>query len=194
MDCTLTGDTIRTLRLERSLTQRQLAQSLAVTEQAVSKWERGLGCPDVSLLPRLAKELGAPIERLLEQPSPPPQLSGGFMRNLNFFVCPRCGSLITAVGSPVISCCGRTLEPCVPQKPDEFHRLTLEEVEDEWYITSDHPMEKGHYISFLALVKGDQFTVLQRWPEWELQARLPRRGHGFLYWYCTRDGLFRQRI
>ena len=59
-------------------------------------------------------------------------------------------------------------------------------------ITSGHPMEKGHCLSFLALVTGERATVMKCWPEWDLQQRIPRRGHGMLYWYCTQHGLFRQ--
>lgn len=55
-------------------------------------------------------------------------------------------------------------------------------------------MEKSHYLSFVALVNGDQATVIKRWPEWDFQARFPKRGHGMLYWYCTQHGLFRQAI
>ena len=67
-------------------------------------------------------------------------------------------------------------------------------MEDEWFLTSPHPMEKGHHLSFAALVTGEQVTLLRRWPEWDFQVRLPRRGHGLLYWYCTQHGLFRQLL
>ena len=57
MDTRRTGGLIRGLREERGLTQLQLAQLVGVGDKAVSKWERGGGCPDVSLLPALAAEL-----------------------------------------------------------------------------------------------------------------------------------------
>ena len=50
MDYTKTGRLIRMLRREKGLTQLQLAQKLHVSDKAVSKWERGLGGPDVSLM------------------------------------------------------------------------------------------------------------------------------------------------
>ena len=65
-----------------------------------------------------------------------------------FFVCPQCGDLITATGEAAVSCCGRRLEPLPVQKPDEAHSLQIHPVEDEWFITSGHPMEKGHCLSF----------------------------------------------
>ena len=189
-----TGLLIRTLRAERGMTQHMLAETLGVTDQAVSKWERGLGCPDVSLLSGLSQALGVPLEGLLAGDLDKQDPDGGTMRNLSFYLCPQCGNLITATGTPALSCCGRTLEPLAPQKPDQAHHLNVEQVEDEWYLTAPHPMEKGHYISFAALVTGEQVTLVKRWPEWDFQLRLPRRGHGQLYWHCTQHGLFRQMI
>ena len=194
MDYNKTGLLIRTLRRERGMTQRDLAQRLGVTDQAVSKWERGLGCPDISLLSELCRTLGIPPEGLLAGQLDEQEQDGGTMRNSSFYLCPQCGNLIAATGTPTLSCCGRTLAPLVPQKPDQAHCLTVEPVEDEWYLTCTHPMEKGHYISFAALVTGEQVTVVKRWPEGDFQLRLPRRGHGLLYWYCTQHGLFRQSI
>ena len=54
MDCAEVGALIRALRLEKGLTQRALAEKIGVGDKAVSKWERGMGCPDVTLLPALA--------------------------------------------------------------------------------------------------------------------------------------------
>ena len=161
MDQIKTGSLIRALRTEAGLTQRELARTLGVTEQAVSKWERGAGCPDVSLLSALARALGVSAECLLSGELDRRERSGGFMQNLRFYVCPQCGALITADGSPALSCCGRSLEALTPRKPDPDHRLILEEVEDEWYVTAPHPMEKGHYLSFLAMVRGARVSVLR---------------------------------
>ena len=55
MDYEKIGALIRSLRTQQGLTQRELAQQLTVSDKAVSKWERGQGCPDVSLLPSLAR-------------------------------------------------------------------------------------------------------------------------------------------
>ena len=188
------GLLIRRLRTEQNLTQRTLAEALGITDQAVSKWERGLGCPDVSLLPSLSRALGVPMERLLAGTLEEQDPDGGTMRNLSFYVCPQCGNLITATGTPTLSCCGRTLLPLPWQKPDAAHQLKTEPVEDEWFLTSAHPMTKEHFLSFAALVTGEQVTIYKRWPEWDFQLRLPQRGHGLLYWYCTRHGLFRQLL
>lgn len=60
------GKFIQEKRKEKNLTQKELAQKLGVTDKAVSKWERGLGCPDVSILEILAKELDTSILEILK--------------------------------------------------------------------------------------------------------------------------------
>jgi transcriptional regulator with XRE-family HTH domain len=56
---------ISELRKEKKLTQKELAEQLGVTDKAVSKWERGLSCPDISLLSKLSQVLGITISELL---------------------------------------------------------------------------------------------------------------------------------
>ena len=56
---------ISELRKEKKLTQKELAEQLGVTDKAVSKWERGLSCPDISLLSKLSHILGVTISELL---------------------------------------------------------------------------------------------------------------------------------
>lgn len=60
------GEFISKKRNELGLTQKELANKIGVTDKAISKWERGLGCPDVSLLEILSKELDISILELLK--------------------------------------------------------------------------------------------------------------------------------
>ena len=59
------GATIAFLRKRKGITQRVLADSLNVTDKAVSRWERGIGIPDQSLLVKLADVLGVDVESIL---------------------------------------------------------------------------------------------------------------------------------
>ena len=59
------GNRIAALRREKNLKQDDLAQMLEVSPQAVSKWENDQTCPDISLLPKLAKILGVSVDELL---------------------------------------------------------------------------------------------------------------------------------
>ena len=72
MEMTL-GTRISLLRREKGLKQEELAECMGVSPQAVSKWENDLNCPDIALLPLLAKTLGVTVDHLLtgEKPEPP---------------------------------------------------------------------------------------------------------------------------
>ena len=59
------GAFVARLRKEKGLTQRQLAELVGVSDKAVSKWERGLSLPDISLLEPLADALGVTVAELL---------------------------------------------------------------------------------------------------------------------------------
>lgn len=60
------GKFILEKRKEKKLTQKELAIKIGVTDKAISKWERGQGCPDVSILEVLSKELDCSILELLK--------------------------------------------------------------------------------------------------------------------------------
>lgn len=65
MDYVKTGQFIAERRKQLNLTQKQLGEKLNVTDKAVSKWERGLGYPDVSILGELSEILGVGIGEIL---------------------------------------------------------------------------------------------------------------------------------
>ena len=72
MDMTI-GKRIAALRREKNLKQDDVAQMLEISPQAVSKWENDQTCPDISLLPKLAKILGVSVDELLsgkQEPQP----------------------------------------------------------------------------------------------------------------------------
>jgi transcriptional regulator with XRE-family HTH domain len=59
------GSIIAELRKEKSMTQQDLADKLNVTDKAVSKWERGISCPDINTIPQLAEILGITPNELM---------------------------------------------------------------------------------------------------------------------------------
>ena len=65
MDKEKTGQLITELRKEKGLTQKQLAEALNVTDKAVSKWERGLSFPDISMLEPISEVLDISIMEIL---------------------------------------------------------------------------------------------------------------------------------
>lgn len=65
MDCKRIGLLIQSLRKEHGWTQQELAEKIGVSDKAVSKWERGLGCPDISLIRDLAEVLEVSVSEIL---------------------------------------------------------------------------------------------------------------------------------
>lgn len=110
------------------------------------------------------------------------------------YVCPVCGNIIHATGDTLISCCGITLPPLEAEQIDSDHNLTIENVEDEQFLSVNHPMTKTHFISFLAFASADRFQLVKLYPEGSAAARLPLRGHGILYLYCNRHGLMMRKV
>ena len=149
MDKYVTGAVIRKLRESKKMTQEELAEMLFVSSKAVSKWETGQGFPDVSLIEPLAKALGISVIELLSGADVQNKNQSSNMLKSRFYVCPVCGNVIRTTGEALISCCGITLPPLEAEAADEDHLISVETVEDEYYVTVSHPMEKGHYITFI---------------------------------------------
>lgn len=194
MDCMKIGKLIYKLRKEKSMTQKQVADAMNISDKTISKWERGLGCPDISLLLELSEILNINIDDILSGEINLNEPVGGNMNKLKFYVCPNCNNLMTVTGDVDMSCCSKKIEPLKSRKSDEKHALEIENVEDELYITSKHEMSKEHYISFIAYVRGDRVLIVKQYPEWNLGFRLRKQGHGRLFFYCTNDGLFSKTI
>ena len=194
MNSYITGATIKAIRESKGLTQAELADQIGVTSKAVSKWETGKGFPDISLLEPLAGALDTSIIELMNgQPIVNQNRCGNLLRT-KFYICPVCGNSIHALGDALITCCGITLPSLEAEDFDEHHPLTIETVENEQFITIDHPMTKQHYISFVAFVTGDRVQLVKFYPEGNAETRLQLRGHGILYAYCNLHGLMKKKL
>lgn len=85
MNAEKTGFLIYELRNRKGLTQKELAEQCNVTDKAVSKWERGEGCPDVTVLPKLAEVFGVEVESIMNGELPVSQdVSGKKIKDYNF--------------------------------------------------------------------------------------------------------------
>ena len=194
MNTYVTGNTIKQLRESRKLTQAELAGNIGVSSKTVSKWETGKGLPDISLLQPLAQALGISVIELMSgEQITNRNVSANLLRG-KFYICPICGNALHSLGSAVVSCCGITLPPLEAEEADEEHGITVENVEDEHFITVHHPMTKEHFISFLAFVTCDRLQLVKLYPEGNAQTRMQLRGRGYLYGYCNRHGLYRKKV
>lgn len=189
----VTGAMIKRIREQRKMTQSELARKMLVSDKTISKWETGKGYPDITLIEPLAAALGISVIELMSGDNVTNKNRASNMLKSRIYVCPICGNVIHSTGNAVVSCCGVTLPPLEAEDPDADHRLTLERVEDEQFLTIHHPMTKSHYISFAAYVTADRFQLVKFYPEGEAQTRIQPRGRGILYFYCNQHGLFRQK-
>ena len=194
MDTYITGAAIKRLRENKGLTQAALSEILGVSSKAVSKWETAKGFPDITLIEPLAKALGVSVMELISGDTVTNKnISSNILRS-KFYVCPICGNIIRAMGDAVISCCGITLPPLEAEETDEEHKITVEKVEDEHFITVKHDMTKEHYISFIAYITSDRVQFTKLYPEGNAESRFNIRGRGYLYIYCNKHGLMKKKI
>ena len=190
----ITGAVIKKLRGERGITQAQLAERLGVTSKAVSKWETARGLPDIAMIEDLSKALGVSVWELM---------SGNLIENRNrsgnvlrskFYVCPVCGNVVHAMGQTAVECCGIHLMPLEAEELDDEHVVSIEDVEDEHFITVHRDMTREHYISFIAHLTTDKTEFIKLYPEGNAEARMRLWGGGYLYIYCNKHGLMRKKL
>jgi len=194
MNTYVTAATIRTLREMKNLTQAELAKQIGVSDKAISKWETSKGLPDISLLQPLAKALGVSVIELMNGEQITNKNTAANLLRSPIYVCPVCGNVIHSTGNAVISCCGVTLPALDAEEIDSEHDLIIENIEDEQFITIEHPMTKQHYISFIVYVTSDRFQMIKFYPEGNAQTRLQLRRMSTLYLYCNKHGLFKKKL
>ena len=122
------------------------------------------------------------------------ELLGGNMKKIKFYVCPDCGNLVTSMADTSVTCCGKKLKAITPVKATGEEKLSVQMIENDFSISSEHEMTKDHYITFVALISSDTVMLKKQYPEWDLQVRIPVFAHGRLLWYCNKHGLFYQDV
>ena len=185
---------IKRLREEKKITQQQLADKMNVSDKTISKWETGRGIPDISLIEPLAEALGISVIELFAGEDIVNTNKSFHMLKTKFYVCPICGNVIHSTGEAVISCCGITLPPLEAEPADDEHKISIELIEDEYYVSVDHDMTKNHYISFLACVHEDGVEIQKLYPESMAETRFRRPLAKYIYAYCNHHGLFMAEI
>ena len=194
MDNYITGATIKKLREAKGITQAQLADKIGVSSKAVSKWETAKGLPDITLMEPLCSALGVSVMELMSGDTITNNNTSSNILRSKFYVCPVCGNIIRTTGDALISCCGITLPALEAEENDEAHEIRIDKVEDEYFVTVDHEMEKTHFISFIAHLTSDKVQFVKLYPEGNAETRFQLRGRGYLYIYCNKHGLMKKKI
>lgn len=189
MDCAKIGRLIAQLRKEKGLTQKNIADALSISNKTVSKWECGLGCPDVSLWSDLSVILGIDMKQMMDGEITMNQPDQGNINKIRFYVCPSCNNILFSTGSSSIFCCGRNMEQLTPIENEHTPQITVEVSDTDYFITINHEMTRDHYILFAAYVKSDRVYLNRLYPEQNATVRIPYMPGGKLYIYCVKHGL-----
>jgi desulfoferrodoxin (superoxide reductase-like protein) len=80
------------------------------------------------------------------------------------------------------------------ENADEEHRISVEKIENDYFVTMNHPMDKEHYISFFAYVTSGKLSIAKLYPEQNPECRFHIVGHGIIYAYCNRHGLYKLKV
>lgn len=190
----VTGKAIKELREKRKLTQKQLADMLQISDKTISKWETNRGLPDIGLICSLAEALGVSVAELLMGEVAENSNRSANMKKVEFYVCPVCGNVIQTIGKGSYSCCGVMLPVAEVEVDNEMHQIQVEVIDNEYYVHMEHPMTKDHYISFIAYLTSNHSEMIKLYPEQDVECRFAKRGHGIIYVYCNKHGLFRSII
>lgn len=103
-------------------------------------------------------------------------------------------NILTSIENAEIVCCGRKLSSLLINKAGEAHKLNIEKIEDDYYITFSHPMTKEHYISFVSYVRFDRILTVKLCPEQGSELRISQMRGGKMYYYCSEHGLFEEKV
>lgn len=123
-------------------------------------------------------------------------------KNTVFYKCPICGNVIGLIDGDInhMMCCGRKMELLVANSEDaaiEKHVPVYERVEDEIVVkvgSIEHPMDKDHYIMWVAQVSDNQTTRVRLYPEQGIEVRFKYIPNSTIYAYCNKHGLWKTEV
>lgn len=122
--------------------------------------------------------------------------------NTRFYVCPVCGNIIGLIDGNIehITCCGsemKLLEANTVDASKEKHVPVYERVEDEICVKVgevEHPMEKDHFISWVAQVSENRTSRVRLYPEQGTEVRFKYVPGATIYAYCNKHGLWAKKV
>lgn len=83
-------------------------------------------------------------------------------------------------------------EKTIKKQESTSHKITVNEVENDLYITIQHEMTKAHSISFVAYVSLDRVLFIKLYPEQTAEVRFPKMYGGDIYFCCNQHGLIKK--
>ncbi len=122
--------------------------------------------------------------------------------NVKFYKCHICGNVIGLIDGDIahVRCCGQEMVALTGNEQDgavEKHVPVYERVEDEIVVRVgevEHPMEKDHYIMWIAQVSQNRTTRVKLYPEQGTETRFPYIQGSTIYAYCNKHGLWKTTV
>ena len=114
--------------------------------------------------------------------------------------CKTCGAMVKVITDCEdcgIKCCGEEMEKLIPNSVDasaEKHVPQVEKVEDEIFVKVAHPMEKEHYIEWIAQVRDNKEEFVYLYPEGPAEVRFKNIPNATIYAYCNKHGLWKKEM
>lgn len=177
MNAEKTGKIIYEARIKKGMTQKELADAIAVTDKAVCKWEKGHGCPDITLLSQLSRVLEIDIQSILRGVQVKDNAAAGNLKRLKVYRCPSCGNLVVSEKEIELSCCGNRMLALKARRTDDPKYLpAISEFDGRYLVNFNHPMTKDDYIANFITVQYDRFTVTNLFAEMEASVTLSQIG------------------
>lgn len=123
-------------------------------------------------------------------------------KNTKFYTCPICGNVIGLIDGDIMhmTCCGKPmqlLEANTTDAAQEKHVPVYEKSEDEIVVrvgSVEHPMEKDHYIMWIAQVSDNKTMRVSLYPEQDTTTRFKYIPGATLYAYCNKHGLWSAEV
>ena len=122
--------------------------------------------------------------------------------NVRFYKCPICGNVIGLIHGDIehMTCCGKPmelLEANVTDSATEKHVPVYEKIENEIVVKVGevaHPMDKDHYIMWVAQVTDNRTTRVRFFPEQDAEAIFPYIPNSTIFAYCNKHGLWKTEV
>lgn len=191
MNAEKTGKIIYEARTKKGMTQKELAEAISVTDKAVCKWEKGHGCPDITLLSQLSKVLEIDIQSILRGEIEKNITMAGNLKRFKFYRCSTCGNFIFSAKEIETSCCGNKLK-CLELKEtdDPKYQPIISEFDGRYLVSFNHPMTKDEYIANFVTLQYDKVSVTNLFAEQEAVITLPQIGGLKMFVITNKSELF----
>ena len=123
-------------------------------------------------------------------------------KEVKFYRCPECDCVVELIDGTMeqVTCCGKPMQEMKANTTDaatEKHVPVYEKVEDEIVAKVgevEHPMDKDHYIMWIAQVTETRVNRVNLYPEQGTEVRFPYIPGSSLYAYCNKHGLWKSIV